>query len=72
MIERKRLPHELDGLQWYCERCNEKLYEEYFPLVNIETEFAAVFDRFYNSHDHRTCKTCGHFNPAPSNYDPQT
>ena len=69
VIERKRLPHELDGLQWYCEGCNEKIYEEYFPLVNIETDFPAVFDRFYNSHDHRTCKACRHFNPAPAKYN---
>ncbi len=70
VIERKRLPHELDGLQWYCERCNEKLYEEYFRLVNIETDFPAVFDRFYHSREHRTCKACGHFNPAPAKYAP--
>jgi len=71
VIERKRLPHELDGLQWYCDVCNEKLYEEYFPLVNIETDFGAIFERFYRSHDHRTCKACGHFNPAPAKYAPQ-
>lgn len=72
VIERRRLPHELDGLQWYCERCNEKLYEEFFPLKNIETDFPEVFERFYRSHDHRTCKACSHFNPAPAKYDPQT
>ncbi len=68
VIERKRLPHELDGLQWYCERCNTKLYEEFFPLVNIETDFPAVFERFYRSHAHRTCKTCGYLNAAPAKY----
>jgi 3-hydroxyanthranilate 3,4-dioxygenase len=70
VIERKRLPHELDGLQWYCERCNQKIYEEYFHLLNIETDFPVVFDRFYRSYDHRTCNACGHFNPAPSKYAP--
>jgi len=68
VIERRRLPHELDGLMWFCERCNEKLYEEFFPLVNIETDFPAVFDRFYSSREHRTCRNCGHVNPAPSKY----
>ncbi|MCC7249403.1 MAG: 3-hydroxyanthranilate 3,4-dioxygenase [Lysobacter sp.] len=72
VIERKRLPHELDGLLWYCERCNTKLYEEFFPLVDIENDFPAVFDKFYRSREHRTCKTCGHLNPAPAKYDPQT
>lgn len=68
VIERRRLAHELDGLQWYCERCNHKLYEEFFPLVNIETDFPAVFERFYRSIEHRTCTQCGHLNPAPQKY----
>lgn len=68
VIERKRLPHENDGLLWFCEQCNAKLYEEYFFLKNIETDFPPVFDRFYASREHRTCKACGHFNPAPAKY----
>ena len=68
VIERKRLPHEKDGLLWFCERCNQKLYEEFFVLGNIETDFPAVFERFYRSLDARTCKGCGHVNPAPEKY----
>jgi len=66
VVERKRLPHELDGLQWYCERCNTKLYEEFFSLVNVETDFPPVFERYYRSVENRTCRACGHLNPAPS------
>jgi 3-hydroxyanthranilate 3,4-dioxygenase len=69
VIERKRLPHELDGLEWYCERCNHQLYAERFPLENIETQFPAVFERFYRSREHRSCKACGHLNPAPARYE---
>jgi len=68
VIERRRLAHEKDGLQWYCEHCNEKLYEEYFTLHDIETDFPPVFDRFYSSREHRTCQACGHQNPAPAKY----
>lgn len=68
VIERKRLAHEQDGLLWFCERCNHKLYEEFFVLHNIETDFPAVFDHFYRSLDARTCKQCGHVNPAPEKY----
>ena len=68
VIERKRLPHEEDGLLWFCEQCNAKLYEEFFVLQDIEQDFPPVFDRFYSSKAHRTCKTCGHLNPAPSKY----
>ena len=69
VIERKRLPHEQDGLLWYCERCNTKLFEEFFTLRDVEQDFPPIFDRFYRSHDHRTCKSCGHLNPAPAKYD---
>lgn len=69
VIERKRLSHEQDGLLWYCERCNAKLYEEFFLLRDIEQDFPAVFDRFYRSTEHRTCGACGHLNPAPARYD---
>lgn len=69
VIERKRLPHEDDGLQWYCEQCNAKLYEEYFHLNDIERDFPPVFDRFYGSLALRTCQGCGHLNPRPTRYD---
>ena len=68
VIERRRLPGELDGLLWFCERCNHKLYEETFVLRDIENDFPAVFERFYSSREHRICKACGHLNPAPAKY----
>ncbi|OJY94540.1 MAG: 3-hydroxyanthranilate 3,4-dioxygenase [Lysobacterales bacterium 63-13] len=68
VIERKRLAHEEDGLLWYCERCNHKLFEEFFTLKNVEVDFLAVFDRFYQSLERRTCEACGHLNPAPARY----
>ncbi|HQV73635.1 MAG: 3-hydroxyanthranilate 3,4-dioxygenase [Xanthomonadales bacterium] len=68
VIERKRLAHEKDGLLWYCERCNHKLFEEFFTLENVEVDFLAVFDRFYRSVERRSCQACGHLNPAPDRY----
>ncbi len=68
VVERRRLPHEDDGLMWFCEQCNHKLYEEFFHLQDIETDFPPVFDRFYASREHRTCQNCGHLNPAPATY----
>lgn len=59
VIERRRTPDEFDGLQWYCDNCNAKLYEEFFVLNNIEKDFPPVFDRFFGNEDHRTCKACG-------------
>lgn len=58
VIERKRREGELDGLLWFCENCNEKLYEEYFQLDDITTQFQGVFKRFYDDESLRTCKAC--------------
>ena len=56
VIERKRNEGENDGLRWYCNNCDAKVYEEYFHLTNIETNFGAVFDRFYGDEKNHTCK----------------
>jgi 3-hydroxyanthranilate 3,4-dioxygenase len=65
VIERRRRPGERDGLQWYCEHCGHKLYEEFFELTDIESQFAPVFDRFYDNPAHRTCRQCGQVAPVP-------
>lgn len=65
VVERRRHAGEQDGLQWYCEDCHQKLYEEFFELTNIETQFAPVFQRFYDSLEHRTCRHCGQVSPVP-------
>ena len=60
VVEMKRANADAkDGLLWFCENCNEKLYEVYFPLENIETDFLPHFKHFYSSEDLRTCKKCG-------------
>lgn len=49
-----------DGLLWFCEKCNHKLYEVFFELKDIEKDFQPHFKHFYGSQDLRTCKNCGH------------
>ncbi len=66
VIERRRRPGELDGLQWYCEQCGNLLYQEFIALTDIETQFPPVFDRFYASAEHRRCKLCGTVSPLPA------
>lgn len=65
VVERRRLPGEQDGFQWYCDACHALLYEEYFVLENIETQFPPVFDRFYSDVARRTCRRCGHVLARP-------
>ncbi len=59
VIEQKRLEGEKDGLMWFCDNCNNKLYDEYFVLSNVEKDFRPVFRKFYGSEELRTCKECG-------------
>ena len=66
VVERRRSAGEKDGLQWYCEHCNHKLYEEFFELTSIETQFPPVFQRYYDSLEHRTCRGCGTVAPVPA------
>jgi len=68
VIERRRKENEQDGLLWFCENCNHKLYEEYFPLNNIEKDFQSVFKKFYSSEELRTCKECGTIMQPPSGF----
>lgn len=59
VIERKRTDAQQDGLQWYCDNCNNKLHETFFPLTNIEKDFLPRFREFYGSLQLRTCSNCG-------------
>ena len=59
VIERKREKAHTDGLLWFCDNCNHKLHETYFPLVDIEKDFLPRFREFYGSEDLRTCDNCG-------------
>jgi 3-hydroxyanthranilate 3,4-dioxygenase len=59
VIERVRESHHKDGLMWFCDNCNNKLHETYFPLSNIEKDFLPRFREFYESEELRTCNKCG-------------
>ncbi len=59
VVELKREKNEKDGLLWFCDNCNNKLHETYFPLTDIEKDFLPRFREFYGSEELRTCSKCG-------------
>lgn len=68
VIERVRGEEYTDGLLWFCEKCNHKLHETYFPLTNIEKDFLPRFREFYASKELRTCNNCGHVMEADERF----
>lgn len=65
VMERRRREGEMDGLMWFCEKCNTKLYEEKFVLNDIASQFQGIFSKFYSSKELRTCKACHHLMEPP-------
>ncbi len=65
VVERKRLEHELDAFMWFCDACNNKLYEERIYVDDIVGQLPPIFDRFYSSEDNRRCDRCGTIMPKP-------
>lgn len=59
VIESQRPDGMNDALQWYCESCNDKLYEESFRLDNIVEDMPKIFDSYYSDTEKRTCGKCG-------------
>lgn len=59
VMERYRKPGEKDGCLWFCEKCGNKLYEEYFEMTDIVKQLPVVMEKFYSSEEKRTCKKCG-------------
>ena len=66
VIERERRAGELDGFQWYCERCDALLHEEYVQLTDIETQLPPIFERFFGQLERRTCRRCGALMERPA------
>ncbi len=69
VVERVRFGTDYkDGLLWFCDNCNHKLHETYFPLEDIEKDFLPRFTEFYGSEELRTCDKCGTVMEADPRY----
>ena len=60
VVEKKRKKTDLDGFQWYCDKCGSLLYENFIHVSNIVTQLPFIFNKFWNNKIHRTCKKCNH------------
>jgi 3-hydroxyanthranilate 3,4-dioxygenase len=65
VVERKRHADELDGFQWYCDKCHAILYNKSVPLTDIVKQLPPIFEEFWNNDDARTCKNCNTYLEKP-------
>lgn len=65
VVENKRATDELDGFQWYCEKCHAKLHEEFVEITDIVKQLPPIFKRFYDDPKKRKCQHCGHIMQPP-------
>lgn len=59
VIERYRKPGEEDGFLWFCEKCDNKLYEEYATITDIVNQLPPIMDRFWANLENTSCDKCG-------------
>jgi 3-hydroxyanthranilate 3,4-dioxygenase len=66
VIERARVPGEIDRFHWFCPSCDHFLHEETFIVDDYKADpVSRAYDRFFASLESRTCKRCGTIAPAP-------
>ena len=65
VVERKRHADELDGFQWYCDKCHAVLYDKSVLLTDIVKQLPPIFEEFWNNDDARTCKDCNAYLDKP-------
>ncbi len=59
VVERRRPKGQMDHLRYYCEKCDEILYDPQFYLTNIVKQLKPLMDTFWNDASLQTCKKCG-------------
>ena len=59
VMELKRNHDEKDGFMWFCDNCDNLLYEEYFTLTDIVKQLPPIMEKFFASEELRTCDKCG-------------
>ena len=59
VVERRRPPGETEHLQFYCENCDELVYDKEFDCKDIVQHFSQAMEEFWAEASLSTCKGCG-------------
>lgn len=61
IVEFPRPEGQLDGLRWYCPKCDTLVYEATFRLKKIDEDLHRVMNDFWDGpRERRTCPACQH------------
>jgi len=66
VVEYKRQEGALDAFQWYCDICNNLLYEVTLDLEDIVAQLPPLFEAYWKDIDARTCESCGAVQDPPN------
>jgi 3-hydroxyanthranilate 3,4-dioxygenase len=64
IVERVRKNGMTDTHRWYCERCNNVLFEKTAQIEVLERDMPPLFEAYYGDPGNQICKKCGHKNPG--------
>jgi 3-hydroxyanthranilate 3,4-dioxygenase len=59
VIERRRLPHEIDSFLWVCGNCHHELWRKSLHLQDIVKDLPVVFREYHSDPSHKICSRCG-------------
>lgn len=65
VLERRRLPHEIDTFLWVCEGCGTELHRATLHLTDIVAQLPPVFAAYWSDPAQTTCRTCGRQHVPP-------
>jgi 3-hydroxyanthranilate 3,4-dioxygenase len=61
IVEFPRPEGQLDGLRWYCPKCDHLVHEALWQLKKIDEDLKVIMEDFWGGPvERRTCKNCGH------------
>jgi 3-hydroxyanthranilate 3,4-dioxygenase len=67
VIERRRPQGVIDGFEWYCPSCNNRIHRVEIQLRDIVTDLPPLFEQFYADVHKRMCASCGTLHPGKQN-----
>ena len=59
VVERMRPKGQLDHIRFYCEKCNEILWDPEFELKDIVKQLKQLMETYWDDDSLRMCKKCG-------------